>query len=218
MTPSVQDLRTSLQDCPLIAILRGITPDEASSIGGALVDAGIRVIEVPLNSPQPLETIARLARVFGNDAIIGAGTVMTAADVQRVADAGGRLIVMPHSDPDVIMAAHSAGLWVTPGIATPTEAFAALRAGADGLKLFPAEMITPAVVKAMRAVLPKDALLVPVGGVTASNIPAYRTAGANAFGIGSSLYSPGRSATDVARIARDLVAVAKVRGAGREKV
>lgn len=208
MTSAHHDLRTSLQHCPLIAILRGITPDEAASIGGALVGAGLRVIEVPLNSPEPFETIARLARMFGSDAIIGAGTVMTAADVQRVADAGGRLIVMPHSDPDVISAARAAGLWVTPGIATSTEAFAALRAGADGLKLFPAEMITPSVVKAMRAVLPKEALLIPVGGITAANIPAYRTAGANAFGIGSTLYSPGRNATDVTRVAQELVAAA----------
>jgi 2-dehydro-3-deoxyphosphogalactonate aldolase len=209
MTTVNHDLRTTLRHCSLIAILRGITPGEAASIGGALVEAGVRVIEVPLNSPEPLESIARLARAFGDNAIIGAGTVMTAADVQRVADAGGRLIVMPHSDPEVISAARSAGLWITPGIATSTEAFAALRAGADGLKLFPAEMITPSVVKAMRAVLPKDAMLIPVGGITAANIPAYRSAGANAFGIGSTLYSPGRSATEVARIAKELVAVAR---------
>ena len=130
---------------------------------------------------------------------------MSQADVARVADAGGRLIVMPHADFDVVRAARAAGLFVAPGIATPTEAFAALAAGADGLKLFPAEMIGPPVVKALRAVLPKDAILIPVGGISEANIPAYRVAGANAFGIGSTLYAPGRTAVDVGRIARALV-------------
>lgn len=204
------DLTPALRTCPLIAILRGITPDEAAPIGTALIDAGIRVIEVPLNSPHPHDTIARLARAFGETAVIGAGTVMSAADVARVAEAGGRLIVMPHADLAVVAAARRAGLWVTPGVATPTEAFAALAAGANGLKLFPAEMIGPPVVKAIRAVLPKDALLIPVGGISESNIPAYRAAGASAFGIGSTLYSPGRAAADVGRIAKQLVAVAKV--------
>lgn len=204
------DLATTLRHCPLIAILRGITPDEASPIGAALVEAGIRVIEVPLNSPQPFDTIQRLASEFGTNAVIGAGTVMTAENVRKVADAGGRLIVMPHADLAVVASARKKGLWVTPGVATPTEAFAALAAGADGLKLFPAEMITPAVVKAIRAVLPKDALLIPVGGISEANIPAYRAAGANAFGIGSTLYSPGRSAAEVSRVAAKLVTVTKV--------
>lgn len=201
-------LPTALRACPLIAILRGITPEEAAPIGSALVDAGIRVIEVPLNSPRPFDTIGQLARAFGETAVIGAGTVMSEADVKRVADAGGRLIVMPHADIAVIAAARKADMWVTPGVATPTEAFAALSAGAHGLKLFPAEMIAPSVVKAIRAVLPKETLLIPVGGISQSNIPAYRAAGANAFGIGSTLYSPGRNATDVGRIARDLLSVA----------
>lgn len=200
--------KDQLSRCPLIAILRGITPGEAVPIGRALIDAGLGVIEVPLNSPDPFETIAIMARAFGREAIIGAGTVMSADDVRRVADAGGRLIVMPHGDLAVVAAAREAGLSVTPGVATPTEAFACLAAGADGLKLFPAEMIAPAVVKAMRAVLPKESVLVPVGGITEANIPAYRAAGASAFGIGSTLYSPGRSAADVGRIARGLVAVA----------
>jgi 2-dehydro-3-deoxyphosphogalactonate aldolase len=205
-------LREALCTCPLIAILRGITPAEASAIGEALVDAGIKVIEVPLNSPQPFDSIAQLARTFGTRALIGAGTVMSSADVARVQAAGGRLIVMPHADVVVIKAAKALGLTVTPGIATPTEAFAALAAGADGLKLFPAEMITPAVVKAIRAVLPPGTLLIPVGGISASNIPAYRLAGANAFGIGSTLYAPGRSAAEVSQIARTLVAAALATG------
>jgi 2-dehydro-3-deoxyphosphogalactonate aldolase len=200
------NLREAIAACPLIAILRGLTPDEAPAIGAALVDAGIKVIEVPLNSPNPFDSIACLARDFGTRALIGAGTAMSPADVARVQDAGGRLIVMPHADITVIKAAKALGLTVTPGIATPTEAFAALAAGADGLKLFPAEMITPAIVKAIRAVLPRETLLIPVGGITAANIPAYRTAGANAFGIGSTLYAPGRSAAEVGQIARTLVA------------
>ncbi len=202
------DLRCALAACPLIAILRGITPAEAVAIGEALINAGFRVIEVPLNSPEPFESIALLARAFGDRAIIGAGTVMTHADVHATADSGGRLIVMPHGDRDIISAARVAGLFVTPGVATPTEAFAALAAGADGLKLFPAEMIGPPVVNALRAVLPKETLLIPVGGIGVANIPAYRSAGANAFGIGSTLYAPGRPAAEVAVVARALVAAA----------
>ena len=196
----------ALAACPLVAVLRGIRPDEAAAIGQALFDAGFRIMEVPLNSPDPLASIGILAKTFGDRALVGAGTVMTPTDVQDVAKVGGRLIVMPHSDPVVIRAAKSAGLICAPGVATPTEAFAALAAGADALKLVPAEMISPVVVKAMRAVLPKSACLIPVGGISASNIPAYKAAGASGFGTGSSLYSPGRSVADVARIARELVA------------
>lgn len=199
------DLDDALARCPLIAILRGITPAEAPAIGEALVAAGFSVIEVPLNSPEPLGSIRALAERFGDRTLIGAGTVMTAADVLAVKGAGGRLIVMPHGDLDVVRAAKAAALQVVPGVATPTEAFAALAAGADALKLFPAEMITPVVVKALRAVLPKDVRLVPVGGISAANIPAYRAAGASAFGIGSTLYSPGKSAGDVARDAAALI-------------
>ena len=196
----------ALAACPLIAVLRGIQPNEAADVGHALFDAGFRIMEVPLNSPDPLASIGILAKTFGDRALIGAGTVMSPTDVENVARVGGHLIVMPHSDPVVIRAAKSAGLVCAPGVATPTEAFAALAAGADALKLFPAEMISPAVVKAMRAVLPKGACLIPVGGISAANIPAYRAAGASGFGTGSSLYSPGRSVAEVGRIARQLVA------------
>jgi 2-dehydro-3-deoxyphosphogalactonate aldolase len=198
-------LDDALRQCPLIAILRGITPAEAIPVGEALMAAGLRVIEVPLNSPEPCRSIAALAERFAGRAVIGAGTVMTAGDVEAVAAAGGRLIVMPHADLAVVRAAKAAGLWCTPGVATPTEAFAALAAGADALKLFPAEMITPAVVKALRAVLPKSTRVIPVGGISAANIPAYRAAGADAFGIGSTLYSPGKSPSAVARDAAALV-------------
>jgi 2-dehydro-3-deoxyphosphogalactonate aldolase len=202
------DLTDALTACPLIAILRGITPAEADAIGDVLFDAGVRIIEVPLNSPEPLVSIGRLAKRFGDRAVIGAGTVLDVADVARIRDAGGRLIVMPHADLAVVRAAKAAGLWCTPGVATPTEAFAALAAGADALKLFPAEMITPAALKSMKAVLPKGTRLIPVGGISAANIAAYRMAGAAAFGIGSTLYAPGKSAADVAAAARELVRVA----------
>jgi 2-dehydro-3-deoxyphosphogalactonate aldolase len=200
-------LGPALATCPLIAILRGIRREEALPVGTALFEAGFRVIEVPLNSPEPLASIEALARQLGDRALIGAGTVMSVQDVSDVAAAGGRLIVMPHSDPAVIRSAVSAGLACAPGVATPTEAFAALAAGAHALKLFPAEMIGPPVVKALRAVLPKGVRLIPVGGINAGNIPAYRTAGADGFGIGSNLYAPGRSAADVARLAMELVRV-----------
>ena len=201
--------QSALRDCSLIAILRGIAPEQALAVGQALIDAGIRVIEVPLNSPRPFESVSLLAKAFGSQAVVGAGTVMTAAQIEQTKTAGGRLIVMPHSDLDLIRAARKVGMWVAPGVATPTEAFAALAAGAHALKLFPAEMIGPAVVKSLRAVLPKEALLIPVGGMSAENIPAYRAAGAGAFGIGSTLYTPGRSAADVRSIARDLVTIAR---------
>ncbi len=198
-------LSSALAACPLIAILRGIKPDEVPSIGEALITAGFRVIEVPLNSPQPLQSISRLSTAYGASALIGAGTVMTVDDVAAVADAGGRLIVMPHCDAVVIREAKARGLTVVPGVATPTEAFAALAAGADALKLFPAELISPAAVKAMRAVLPKHVRLIPVGGISADNIAPYRLAGADGFGIGSTLYAPGRNAADVTRAAATLL-------------
>ncbi|MBB3223935.1 2-dehydro-3-deoxy-6-phosphogalactonate aldolase [Pseudoduganella umbonata] len=190
---------------PLVAILRGLRPDEAEGIGAALYGAGFRLIEVPLNSPEPFESIARLARSLPADAVLGAGTVLETAAVARVRDAGGKLIVMPHADTEVIRAAKAAGMYCVPGVATPTEAFAALKAGADALKLFPAELITPAVVRAMRAVLPKDNKLLPVGGITPDNMSDFRAAGVAGFGLGSALYKPGMDAASVAANAKAFV-------------
>ena len=184
-------LQAAMAELPLIAILRGITPAEAVLIGAALVKAGFRLIEVPLNSPEPLRSIEILAQRFGTDAAIGAGTVMSPDAVRRTVDAGGHLIVMPHSDEAVIRAAKDAGAWCLPGVATPTEGFAALAAGADGLKLFPGEALPPAVVKAWKAVFPPSVPLLPVGGITPNSIAGYVAAGAAGFGIGSALYKPG---------------------------
>ena len=200
------DLRAALKQCPIAAILRGVKPDEIDAIGDALVDAGVTVIEVPLNSPQPFESIRRLAARHGAHALIGAGTVLTADDVARVKEAGGRMIVAPNFDADVVRAAKTAGLTALPGVMTPSEGFAALKAGADGLKLFPAEVIPPVVFKAWRAVFPADALLLAVGGVGVDNIAAYAQAGASGYGIGSALYKPGRPAAEIGRLARALVA------------
>ena len=194
-----------LQPLPLVAILRGLTPQDASAVGTALFDAGFRVIEVPLNSPQPLDSIALLAREFGDRCLVGAGTVLTTEQVGQVKEAGGKLIVMPHGDTTVIRAAKAAGLVCTPGVATPTEAFAALAAGADALKLFPAEQLPPSVLKAWSSVLPKGTALLPVGGITPDNMAPYRKAGAAGFGIGSALYAPGADAAEVARRARAFV-------------
>ena len=182
---------------PLVAILRGLTPETAVEVGDRLVERGFTVLEVPLNSPDPLESIARLAKRHGDQAIVGAGTVLSAADVAPIADAGGTLVVMPHSDPAVIAEAKHLGLVCVPGVATPTEAFAALAAGADLLKLFPAELLSPDVVKAWRAVLPDDAALVPVGGITPDAMAAYWAAGAAGFGLGSALYRPSYTANEV---------------------
>lgn len=194
--------RRALDDLPLVAILRGITPAEAEQVGYALWNANWRVFEVPLNSPQPFESIATLARIFPG-AIVGAGTVRTEDEVRQVHAAGGRLVVSPHFDARVVRAASWSGMVCAPGVVTPSEAFAALEAGATALKLFPAEMIPPAAVKAMRAVLPPEVPLLPVGGITPSNMAPYLAAGANGFGIGSSLYKPGASAEEVARVARN---------------
>ena len=189
----------------LIAILRGVTPDDVEAIAGALVDAGIRMIEVPLNSPDPFESIRRLAQRFGEDALIGAGTVLRASEVERVAAMGGQLVVSPNCNPDVIAATKSQGMQSFPGVMTPTEAFAALDAGADGLKIFPASLIGPEGVMAMRAVLPSETQVYAVGGAGASTLANWRRAGADGFGIGSALYAPGMGADEVGARAHALV-------------
>ena len=191
-----------LAECPLIAIIRGVTPGEVEDVGDALYDAGIRIIEVPLNSPDPLDSIARLSARIGDKALIGAGTVLEVGQVEDVRHAGGEIIVSPSTAPEVIAAAAAAGMVSAPGYFTPSEAFEALRAGATALKLFPAEAATPAVVKAQRAVLPKHVPLLVVGGVTATNMRPWLEAGADGFGLGSGLYAPGRSAAEVGERAR----------------
>jgi len=200
-------LQDALSQCPLVAILRGVKPAEVVDIGAALVDAGFAVIEVPLNSPGPLESITLLAKAFGSKVLVGAGTVMTANEVANVAAAGGRLIVMPHADARVVGAAKTGGLYALPGFATPSEAFAMIAAGADGLKLFPAEASPPKVLKAMRAVLPKSMPVLPVGSITPDNMAEYWGAGASGFGLGSALYKPGATASQVSVAARQFVAV-----------
>ena len=195
-----------LAQCPLVAILRGLPPADADAIGRALVDAGLRIIEVPLNSPDPFRSIEILARNYGDTALIGAGTVMTAADIENVAKAGGRLIVTPHADPALVRAAKAAGLFAVPGFFTPAEAIALLAAGADALKLFPAEAGSPAMLRAVRAILPAGTQILPVGGVDATNIPAWSAAGAAGYGIGSAVYKPGDSAATVTEKATTLTA------------
>lgn len=200
-----QKFSSSLQTLPLVAILRGLQPAEALPVGQALVSTGWTLIEVPLNSPQPLESIAVLASAFPQ-ALVGAGTVLTVEDVRKVQAAGGQLIVSPNFNPAVVHEAARLGLVCLPGVMTASEAFAALEAGATGLKIFPAEMITPAVLKALRAVLPAGAAVLPVGGITPENMRPYFAAGANGFGIGSALYQPGTPAQVVAENAMKFIA------------
>ncbi|MEA3009133.1 MAG: 2-dehydro-3-deoxyphosphogalactonate aldolase [Sphingomonadales bacterium] len=204
MTPG-EELKRRLDECPLAAIIRGVTPGEAEAIGEAIFEAGMRIIEVPLNSPDPFASIERLARRFGGRALVGAGTVLEAADVARVRDCGGRLIVSPNTFPPVIEATAAAGLVSLPGFFTPSEGFRALRAGATGLKLFPAEGAVPAVVKAQRAVLPKNVPLLVVGGINPGNMQPWLDAGAQGFGLGSGLYRPGQSAQETGAKARAYV-------------
>lgn len=204
-SPALRAFDAGFARLPLVAILRGVGPDEVEGIGEALVDAGFALIEVPMNSPDPLDSIARLARRCGDGAVVGAGTVLSADTVERVRDAGGAMIVSPNMNPAVIGRAAALGLPALPGISTPTEAFAALDAGAAALKLFPAEGGSPAMLKAMRAVLPGDTRVLPVGGVTPDTMAPWIAAGANGFGLGSALYGPGRTAAEVGSAARAFV-------------
>lgn len=192
----------ALKACNLVAILRGITPDEVEAVGDVLVEAGWRIIEVPLNSPEPLKSIEKLVKRFGDRALIGAGTVLTPAQVAGVAATGAGVIISPNANIEVIKASRAAGMVSLPGVATPTEAFAAIEAGASGIKAFPAEAIPPHVVKAWKAVLPKEVPLLAVGGVTPDNMGAYVQAGAAGFGIGSALYKPGADIATVKAAAR----------------
>lgn len=192
--------------CPLVAILRGVRPDEVVAIGEELVAAGFTLIEVPMNSPDPLDSVARLVAALGARAMIGAGTVLTPAQVDSVREAGGRMVISPNMNADVIRASVAAGMVSLPGIATPTEALAALDAGATALKLFPAEAASPAVLKAMRAILPRETRVLPVGGIVPDGMDPWREAGAAGFGLGSALYKPGLSADAVGANARAFVA------------
>ncbi|MGB0751115.1 MAG: 2-dehydro-3-deoxy-6-phosphogalactonate aldolase [Gammaproteobacteria bacterium] len=195
----VTSLSEWLRRSQLIAILRGVKPDEVEAIAAELIAADISIIEVPLNSPEPLDSISRLVTRFGDRALIGAGTVLSPQAVEEVAAIGAKLIVMPHSDLSVVSAAVDAGLYCVPGVSTPTEAFAAISAGAHALKAFPGELLTPSVVKAWKAVLPPDIPLIPVGGVTPDKLGPYLSAGAAGFGLGSALYKPGMSAQEVGK-------------------
>lgn len=212
--PTAEFLRNALGSCPLIAVLRWIAPQEAEGVAEVLMEEGFRLIEVPLNSPEPCTSIERLVRRFGDNALIGAGTVLTPEQVIRVGQAGGRLVVMPHADITVIRAAKEQGFACFPGVATPTEAFAALAAGADGLKLFPAEAISPAVLKAWRAVFAKEIPLMPTGGITPAAMAGWVQAGASGFGMGGNLYAPGRPLEDIRMRARAYVAAWQAASSG----
>ncbi|MEO3692015.1 2-dehydro-3-deoxy-6-phosphogalactonate aldolase [Roseateles paludis] len=204
-TPACPAFDAAWAALPLVAILRGVRPDEAADIGQALYAEGFRLIEVPVNSPEALASVEALHAALPPDAVLGAGTVLDAALLAPLRAAGARLVVMPHTAPGLIRAARDAGLVCIPGAATPSEVFAALEAGADTVKLFPAELVSPAVVKALRAVLPASVRLLPVGGITPASMAAYRAAGADGFGLGGALYRPGQNATEIARQAREFV-------------
>jgi 2-dehydro-3-deoxyphosphogalactonate aldolase len=199
-------LNRYLGECPLVAIIRRVKPDEAEAIGEAIYEGGIRIIEVPLNSPDPLNSIERLAKRFGDQMLVGAGTVLDKADVARVREAGGRIIVSPDTNLEVISATAAAGLVASPGYFTPSEAFSAIRAGATALKLFPAEGASPSVLKGQLAVLPKDIPVLAVGGISPDNMRPWLDAGASGFGLGSGLYKPGQTAPDTLEKARAYVA------------
>ncbi len=204
MTTLLSKFHAHMDSLPLVAILRGLNPDEALGVGQAIVNAGFHMLEVPLNSPDPLRSIQILAKAFPN-ALVGAGTVTTGQQVRDIKAAGGRLIISPHLDDNVVCEAVNLGLISLPGVATPSEAFKAIALGAHGLKLFPAEMISPSVVKSMRAVLPSHIRLIPVGGIGTHNMANYRKSGASGFGIGSALFAPGKSAHAVGESAAAFV-------------
>lgn len=201
MTPVIA-FDAAIERCPLIAILRGVTPDEVVPIGDALIDAGISIIEVPLNSPDPIESIRRLVQATAGRAVIGAGTVLDVGAVAAVADAGGSIVIAPNADPSVIAATVARNLVSLPGVMTPTEAFSAIGAGANALKLFPAEAFTPTTLRAFRAVLPTNIRVLPVGGITEDDMAAWRDAGASGFGLGSALYRAGDKPEQVGQRAR----------------
>lgn len=205
----MESLRAALKEMPVIAILRGIKPEEVKDVADVLITSGIRIIEIPLNSPKPYRSLANLAQFGGAEIICGAGTVVTADEVKAVAETGVTLAVAPNCNPAIITAAKRAGLMMLPGVATPTEAFAALHAGADGLKMFPGESLPPTTVKAWRAVMPEGTLLLPVGGITPEGMSAYRAAGADGFGIGSALYRPGMELDELRLRADAFVAAAR---------
>ena len=206
---AADDFDLYFAECPLVAIIRGVTPDDAEATATAIFEGGIRIIEVPLNSPRPFDSIEIIATAFGDRALIGAGTVLNTDDVQRVQAVGGRLIVAPNMNEEVIRATADAGMVSSPGVFTPTEAFAAIAAGAHALKLFPAEAASPAVVKAQKAVLPKGFPLIVVGGVRVDNVAEWLDAGADGFGLGSSLYKPGQDAQLTLEQARAFVAAVR---------
>ncbi len=207
-------LRDALARLPLVAILRGVRPDEIEAVAAALIVEGFRFIEVPLNSPEPLKSIAALAKLAPKDVLVGAGTVTDPDDVARIADVGGELIISPHFDSDVVSSALRRDLVAMPGVMTPSEAFAALKLGAQALKLFPGEIVTAPAVRALRAVLPPQTTLLMVGGVSVDTMKPYVDAGANGFGVGSSLFKPGLTAADVRARAAGLVAAARAAGLG----
>jgi 2-dehydro-3-deoxyphosphogalactonate aldolase len=198
-------IRHYLDRLPLIAILRGITPEEVGPVARALAQAGFAIVEVPLNSPRPLDSIRLLCTELGDACLVGGGTITAPTQVNEIRRVGGRLIVMPHSDLVIVRAAKAAGLACVPGVATPTEGFAAVENGADALKLFPAEELRPPVIRAWRAVFPPETLFIPVGGITPENLASYWDAGADAFGLGSALYKPGMRVEDVSSRARAFI-------------
>lgn len=199
---------------PLVAILRGLEPERAVDIGAVLIEAGFEMIEVPLNSPDPFTSIAALVQSFGGSALIGAGTVLSTDAVDRLADVGAGLVVSPNCNPAVIARAADHGMVTLPGVLTPTEMFAALAAGATGLKIFPAELVDPAIVRAVRAVLPPEVPLFAVGGIGSANMGAYLAAGVTGFGVGGALFKPGKPLSDIARDAAAFVQSYKAERAG----